>query len=97
MDAVRPAGSSIRHARHCELILLHGELESHLDPKGEIYAARMRRFNDQRAAALHAQGKHHEAEQWLMPKEKWEPPAAVQKPTGPTSSSRSIGKATKSP
>ena len=65
-----------RRARHCELSLLHGELESHLDPKGVIHAARMRRFNEQRAAALHAQGKHHEAEQWLMPKEKWERPSS---------------------
>ena len=34
----------------------------------------MRRFNEQRAAALHAQGKHHEAEQWLVPKEQLERP-----------------------
>ena len=63
-----------RHARHCELILLHGELESHLDPEGVFHAARMRCIYEQKAAALHAQGKHHEAAQWLMPKEQLERP-----------------------
>ncbi|QNI98028.1 hypothetical protein SynRS9902_02149 [Synechococcus sp. RS9902] len=35
----------------------------------------MRCFYEQKAAALHAKGKHHEADQWLMPKEKWERPS----------------------
>ena len=71
-DLLDPA---IRHSRQHELSILHAELESHLDPAREIHAARMRCFYEQKAAALHAQGKHHEADQWLMPKEKWERPS----------------------
>ena len=71
-DLLDPA---IRHARQYELNILHFELESHLDPQGEFHAVRMQRFYKQRSAELHAQGKHHEAEQWLKPKEQWECPS----------------------
>ena len=71
-DLLDPA---IRHARQYELNILHFELESHLDPQGEFHTVRMQRFYKQRAAELHAQGKHHEAEQWLKPKEQWECPS----------------------
>ena len=65
-DLLDPA---IRNSRQHELSILHAELESHLDPKGEIHAARMQLFYRQRAADLHAQGKQDEALQWLKPKE----------------------------
>ena len=71
-DLLDPA---IRHARQYELNILHFDLESHLDPQGEFHAVRMQRFYKQRSAELHAQGKHHEAEQWLEPKEQWECPS----------------------
>ena len=69
----------IAQPRFFELFWLFNELESHIDPTGVFRDGRQRCFNNRKAAELRAQGKHHEAAQWLLPKEEWERPKQCSK------------------
>jgi hypothetical protein len=60
--------------RRFEVVQLWSELESHIDPDGEIQERRTQIRNRKRAEELKKEGKYEAAEKWLLPKEQWERP-----------------------
>lgn len=61
--------------RFFELHTIWSQLEQHIDPDGIFHKGRQQCFNNRRAAELREQGKHKEAEQWLLPKDQLERPS----------------------
>lgn len=65
---------SDKYQQFLVLFTLRSELESHIDPDGEIHEIRVQIRNRKRAEELKQEGRHEAAEKWLIPKEQWERP-----------------------
>jgi hypothetical protein len=68
-----------KHQQFLELFTLWSELESHIDPDGEIHGIRVQIRNRKRAEELKQEGRHEAAEKWLTPKQQWERPKECSK------------------